>query len=81
MAPMKTLLLLSLITSIFAEQVPIQGIERVLMPQKRDACIQARAQAKENYNIVAINAGCTCEKSDDRRWNCFVLFTHIPKEK
>lgn len=78
---MKTLLFLSLITSLFADSKATQGIERVLMPQKRDACIQARAQAKEKYTIVDINAGCTCEKSDDRRWNCFVLFTHIPKEK
>ncbi|MDY0121180.1 MAG: hypothetical protein RBR54_04490 [Sulfurimonas sp.] len=78
---MKTLLFLSIITSLFAKQEAIQGIERVLMQEKREACIQARAQAKEKYNIVEINAGCTCEKSDDRRWNCFVLFTHIPKEK
>ena len=78
---MKTLLFLSLITFVFAEQMPVQGIERALMQEKREACIQARAQAKEKYDIVDINAGCTCEKSDDRRWNCFVLFTHIPKEK
>ena len=78
---MKTLLLTFITTLLFAQQEPIQGLERALMPQKRDACIQAKKQANENYNIVDINVGCTCEKSDDGRWNCFVIFYHKGKKK
>jgi len=77
---MKTLLLLLITSALFAQEEATQGLERALMPQKRDACIEAKRKAKENYNIIDMNVGCTCEKSDDRRWNCFVIFTHIPKK-
>ncbi|MDY0117292.1 MAG: hypothetical protein RBR59_06940 [Sulfurimonadaceae bacterium] len=76
----KIILFLALIVSIsFAEATPVKGLERASAQEQRDACKEAKRVARENYNIVDINVGCTCEKSSPHQWSCFVGFTHIPK--
>lgn len=78
---MKTLILLLIATLSFADQAPIKGLERASAPQKRDACQAAKEQARQNYNVVDINVGCTCEKSSPHQWICFVGFEYTPEEK
>lgn len=76
----KSILFLTLIITLsFAEQTPTKGLERASAQESRDACQEAKKAAKEKYNVVDINVGCTCEKSSPHLWSCFVGFTHIPK--
>lgn len=77
---MKKLLLIMLSTVLFADSPLLDGLERGNSPYKRDACKMAKAEARKNYNVVDINVGCSCEKSDAREWMCFVKFKYLPKE-
>lgn len=77
---MKTLLLFLLLTLGFAEELPLEGLERASAQEQRDACQEAKNIAKANYDIVELNVGCTCEKSSPHLWTCFVGFTHMPKK-
>lgn len=66
---------------LHAEQTPKEGLERASAPEQRDSCELAKKSARENYNLVELNVGCTCERGDNREWNCFVGFTYMPQEK
>lgn len=77
---MKTSIIFLIFSISFADQIGIKGLERASAQDRRDACIEAKRIAKENYDIVKINVGCTCEKSSPHQWSCFVGFTHIPKK-
>ena len=75
---MKLLLfLLSIIAlALWAEGEVKEGYERGIHEYQRDACISAKKEARQNYEIVTMDPGCRCEKSDDRQWQCDVGFTY-----
>lgn len=56
-----------------------EGFERARMEHKRDACEAAKALANKGYEIVRIDPGCICEKTDDYLWQCDVRFTYTAK--
>ncbi len=78
---MKTLILLTITTFLFAESTLLDGLERASAQHKREACQMAKKIARENYNVQDMNVGCNCEKSDAREWMCFVRFKYIKDEK
>ncbi len=78
------LLILTMAASIIASQPKKadikEGFERAQERYERDACERARTQAKRNYEIVKIDVGCRCERTDDRLWQCDIGFTYRPKK-
>ena len=78
---MKTLLLLITATFLLADTMPKEGFERAISGHKSDACEQAKAMAKARYEIVEMAAGCRCERTDGREWQCDVGFTYTGKKQ
>ncbi|MDD2791043.1 MAG: hypothetical protein PHU40_10320 [Sulfurimonas sp.] len=78
---MKTLLLLTITTFLFAQTPLSEGIERAFALDKNDSCDMAKAQAKAKYDVKDMDVGCLCEKSDSREWSCIARFKYLPKEK
>jgi hypothetical protein len=78
---MKKLLLLTLTTFLFAQSPLLDGLERGLAEEQRDACALAKAEARNKYDVKDMDVGCLCEKSDSREWRCFVKFQYLPKER
>ena len=80
MAFMRLTLLILLACSLWAgetEEITIkEGFERAQERYQRDSCDRARAQAKANYEIVELDGGCRCERTDDRLWQCDIGFTY-----
>ncbi len=74
---MKTLILLTITTILFAQSTLVDGLERASAKHKREACLMAKQIARENYNVEDMNVGCNCERSDAREWMCFVRFKYI----
>ncbi|WP_373001684.1 hypothetical protein [Sulfurimonas sp.] len=77
---MKILILSIIATFLLADSKLIDGLERASAEHKRDACALAKKEAKKNYDVKEMNAGCNCEISDAREWMCFVKFKHLSKE-
>ena len=78
---MKTLVLLIAAVFALAENEPKQGYERAIDRYSNTACDKARAQARANYEIVEMDAGCRCETTDSREWQCDIGFTYIEKKR
>ena len=57
-----------------------EGFERAIERYERDACEQARAAARSGYEIVEINPGCRCERTDGHMWQCDIKFTYTERE-
>lgn len=76
MTLMKLLLLSIIALTLWAEGSVKEGYERGMHKYQRDSCMAAKQQARQNYEIITIDPGCKCEKSDDRLWQCDVGFTY-----
>jgi len=75
---MKKLLLITIIPILtLADSNLTQELERGIAKDKREACKIAKTNAKQNYKVVNLNAGCSCEKTDGRDWLCFVGFSSL----
>jgi hypothetical protein len=78
---MKKLLLITLLPLFtLADANLTHELERGIAKDKREACRIAKNQAKENYKVVELNVGCSCEKTDGRDWLCFVGFSSLGKK-
>jgi hypothetical protein len=81
---MKQLILLGSAVLLFgagtADNLVKKGFERAIERYERDACDKARAAAKRGYEIVDINPGCHCERTDGHMWQCDIRFTYIERE-
>jgi hypothetical protein len=74
---MKTLLFLIISTFLSAETIVVQeGLERAIARYKSDACSMAKAQARKKYEVVDMDPGCRCERTDAREWQCDIEFTY-----
>ena len=78
---MKRLLLLTAAVFALADTEPKQGYERAIDRYSNSACEKARAKAKETYEIVEMDAGCRCETTDSREWQCDIGFTYTEKKQ
>lgn len=78
---MKPLLLLLTATLLLADTESQQGFERAIARYDNDACTQAKALARERYNIVDMNPGCRCERTDSHEWQCDVGFTYTSRKE
>lgn len=77
---MKTLLLLITAALLWAESTPKQGYERVISRYEYDACDKVKTLVKERYEVVEMDAGCRCERTDSREWQCDIGFTYTQKK-
>jgi hypothetical protein len=78
---MKILVLLTISVFALADAEPKQGYERAIDRYNNQACTKAKAQARERYEIIAMDPGCRCEHTDSREWQCDVGFTYTEKKK
>lgn len=73
------LLLLLLAPLLLSAAEPKKGFERAIMEYKQDACSAAKAQARAGYDLLHLDPGCFCEKTDDHLWLCDVRFTYTAR--
>lgn len=75
---MKRLLPLLIACAAFADTAPKQGFERLIDRYEYDACRKLKELVKSRYEIVDMDAGCRCERTDSREWQCDIGFTYLP---
>jgi hypothetical protein len=78
---MKVLWIITIAFSLCAGGETKEGFERSVKRDKREACEAAKALARERHEIVKMNPGCTCERTDGREWLCDVRFTYRVESK
>ncbi|MEA3418068.1 MAG: hypothetical protein U9Q90_01620 [Campylobacterota bacterium] len=77
----KIVILLLITTGLLAENnTTHEGFARVHAKYKSDACDIAKKKARETFEIIEMNPGCRCERTDGYEWMCDAVFTYT-KEK
>jgi hypothetical protein len=68
-------------TTLTADMLRIyKGFERGIARYKADACDAAKSKARNNYQVVSMDPGCRCERTDAREWQCDINFAYTRKK-
>lgn len=76
---MKILFLILTVTLFAMAETAQPGFERARMEYRSDACEAAKTLARTGYEIVKLDPGCICEKTDGHLWQCDIRFTYSAK--